>query len=165
MFARRNPCNGANLSMNHARIETIINYYALADGLVSGGQPTPEEFTALRDAGFQVLINLVPPDADMALANERKIIAALGMEYIHIPVIWDAPQVSDAQTFFDAMQSHRAKHVFVHCEVNYRASAFLYLYRRKYLGVDERQARQDLQWIWEPNATWKQFIEMVMTLE
>lgn len=148
--------------MNDARVETILNYYALDDGLVSSGQPSPEELAAIRDAGYQVIINLVPLHADMALADEREIVAALGMEYIHIPVIWDAPQAGDARMFFDTMQSHRAKHIFVHCEVNYRASAFLYLYRRKYLGTDEKKARQDLQWIWEPNATWKKFIEDVI---
>ncbi len=145
--------------MADARVETIFNYYALAEGLVSSGQPSPEEFAALCDAGYQLIINLVPPDAPMALANEKEVVANLGMEYIHIPVIWDAPQVSDVEKFFDAMQNNRDKKIYVHCEVNYRASAFLYLYRRKYLGVDEKQARHDLQWIWVPNATWTKFIQ------
>ncbi len=145
--------------MADARVETIINYYELGDGLVSSGQPSPDEFAAIRDAGYQVIINLVPTDAQMALAGEKEIVEHLGMEYIHIPVIWDSPQASDIEKFFHAMQTHRDKKVFVHCEVNYRASSFLYLYRRKFLGVDEKQARQDLQWIWAPNPTWKQFIQ------
>ena len=149
--------------MSDTRIETIINYYALADGLVSSGQPDADELAAIRDAGFQVLINLVPPDADIALAGERDIVDALGMQYIHIPVIWNAPQISDAQNFFDAMRAHAAHKVYVHCEVNYRASAFLYMYRRKFLGTDEKQARQDMLWIWEPNAIWAKFIDEVMT--
>ena len=145
--------------MTDARVETIINYYELADGLVSSGQPSPEEFAAIRDAGYQVIINLVPTDAQMALANEKEIVESLGMQHIHIPVIWDSPQVHDVENFFDAMQRNRDKKVFVHCEVNYRASSFMYLYRKKFLGVDEKQARQDLQWIWAPNETWKKFIQ------
>lgn len=145
--------------MAGARIETIINYYELADGLVSSGQPSPAEFSAIRDAGYQVIINLVPTDAQMALANEKEIVESLGMQHIHIPVIWDSPQVRDVENFFDAMQHNRDKKVFVHCEVNYRASSFMYLYRKKFLGVDEKQARQDLQWIWAPNETWKKFIQ------
>lgn len=144
--------------MADANVETIINYYALPDGLVSSGQPTPQEFAAIRDAGFQVIINLVPPDAKSALANEKDVVETLGMQYIHIPVIWNEPKVSDIQAFYTAMQNNRDKKVFVHCEVNYRASSFLYLYRRKFLGVDEKQARQDLQWIWAPNPTWTKFI-------
>lgn len=147
--------------MTDARVETIINYYELADGLVSSGQPSPEEFAAIRDAGYQVIINLVPVDAQMALANEKEIVENLGMQHIHIPVIWDSPLVSDVKKFFDAMQNNRDKKIFVHCEVNYRASSFLYLYRRKFLGVDEKQARQDLQWIWAPNPTWTKFIDDV----
>lgn len=145
--------------MSNANVETIINYYQLAEGLVSSGQPTPDEFVAIRDAGYQVLINLVPAKAQTALANEREIVEKLGMEYIHIPVIWNEPKAADVETYFDVMQKNRAIIVYTHCEVNYRASSFLYLYRRKFLGVDEKQARQDLQWIWAPNPTWTKFIE------
>ena len=145
--------------MPDARVETIINFYELPDGLVSSGQPTPEELALIKDAGYQLIINLVPANASMALANEKEIVESLGIEYIQIPVIWDSPQVTDVQQFFDAMQQNRDKKVFVHCEVNYRASSFLYLYRRKFLNVDEKQARQDLQWIWAPNPTWTKFIE------
>lgn len=144
--------------MTDARVETIINYYELVGGLVSSGQPTPEEFEAIRDAGYQVIINLVPPDAQMALANEARFVESLGLEYVHIPVIWNSPQKQDLEQFVDAMEKNKSKKIFVHCEVNYRASAFLYLYRRNVLGIDERQARQDLQWIWAPNETWKKFI-------
>lgn len=145
--------------MADARVETIINYYELSDGLVSSGQPTPEEFEALRDAGYQLIVNLVPTDASMALANEQEIVENLGMEYIHIPVIWDSPQVGDVEKFFSVMQNNRDKKMFLHCEVNYRASSFLYVYRRKFLGVDEKTARQDLQWVWAPNPTWTKFIK------
>ena len=80
------------------------------------------------------------------------------MDYVHIPVIWDSPQISDLTRFYEAMEQNRDKRIYVHCQVNYRASSFLYLYRLKYLGVDEKQARQDLQWIWAPNPTWTTFI-------
>lgn len=145
--------------MADARVETILNYYELPDGLVSSGQPTPEEFEALGDAGYQLIVNLVPTDASMALPNEQEIVENLGMEYIHIPVIWDSPQVGDVEKFFSVMQNNRDKKIFLHCEVNYRASSFLYLYRRKFLGVDEKTARQDLQWVWAPNPTWTKFIQ------
>src|SRR5260221_7766341 len=95
--------------MADARVETIINYYELAGGLVSSGQPTPDEFAAIRDAGYQLIINLVPGDAQMRFANEEQVVQGLGMEYIHIPVIWNSPQVSDVETFFDIMQQNRDK--------------------------------------------------------
>jgi protein tyrosine phosphatase (PTP) superfamily phosphohydrolase (DUF442 family) len=145
--------------MSKARVETIINYYELADGLVSSGQPTAQELAAIRDAGYQVIINLVPTDATMALESEKAIVEDLGLQYIHIPVIWDHPTPQNLDAFYEAMQTNRDKKVFVHCEVNYRASSFLYLYRRKSLGVEEKQARQDLQWIWVPNPTWTRFIQ------
>lgn len=148
--------------MSDAHIETIINYYELADGLVSSGQPNADELAAIRDAGYQVVINLVPSDQPDALPNEEAIVKKLDMEYIHIPVIWNSPQLSDFQQYVNAMAQHRGKKIFLHCQVNYRGSSFLYLYRRKYLGVDEKQARQDLQWVWAPNPTWTKYIQDVM---
>lgn len=148
--------------MPDARVETIINYYELDGGLVSAGQPTPDEFVALAGAGYELIINLVPVDAEMALADEREIVQGLGLEYVHIPVVWNAPQPGDVEAFFDTMRANPTKKIFLHCEVNYRASSFLYLYRRLILRVDEKQARQDLQWIWQPNPTWSKFIDDVI---
>ncbi len=150
--------------MADPRVEKIINFYELYDWLGSSGQPTPGEFKAIQAAGYQLIINLVPSDGETAIPNEGEIVKKLGLEYVHIPVIWDAPQVADALQFFDVMQANRGKKIFVHCQVNYRVSSFLYLYRTKILGVDEKQARQDLQWLWEPNATWRKFIEHVAAL-
>ncbi len=144
--------------MTDARVETIINYYELSDGLVSSGQPSPEEFAAIQRAEYEVIINLVPEDASMALANEQEVVEGLGMKYIEIPVIWDHPTAENLDAFYAAMDANQGKKVYVHCEVNYRGSSFLYLYRRRFRGTDEKQARQDLTWIWAPNATWTKFI-------
>ncbi|MEJ1977606.1 MAG: hypothetical protein WDN49_17380 [Acetobacteraceae bacterium] len=44
--------------------------------------------------------------------------------------------------------------VHVHCGANYRVSAFFYRYRRDVLGMDEAQARADLERIWQPEGVW-----------
>ena len=48
--------------------------------------------------------------------------------------------------------------VHVHCIANYRVSAFFYRYRRDVLGVDEGQARADLEALWQPDGVWAAFI-------
>jgi len=44
----------------------------------------------------------------------------------------------------------------VHCIANYRVSAFFYRYRRL-LGVDETEARADMERIWRPEGVWARF--------
>jgi hypothetical protein len=60
------------------------------------------------------------------------------------------------------MEANRARKVFVHCVVNYRVSAFMYLYRVLRLGVDPEDAIWDLRSIWEPDETWLAFINTAL---
>jgi hypothetical protein len=39
-----------------------------------------------------------------------------------------------------------------------RVSAFFYRYRRDVLGMDEADARADLEAVWRPDAVWAAFI-------
>jgi len=43
--------------------------------------------------------------------------------------------------------------------MNIRVSAFMYLYRYLKLGVLVSEARATMTTVWEPNATWQNFIE------
>jgi len=143
-------------------IEEIYNVLKLSDSILTAGQPTADQFTAIRDSGYQVVINLALPDSPRALPDEPTIVNAKGMEYIHIPVVWENPTLEDVEQFFKAMQSNTDKPVFVHCAANMRVSAFMYLYRRICEGVEEAIAMRDLHQIWTPNDRWQAFIEQVM---
>jgi protein tyrosine phosphatase (PTP) superfamily phosphohydrolase (DUF442 family) len=144
------------------QIEAIHNFLRLSDSVGTAGQPNESQFTAIKDAGYQIVINLALPDSTQALANERDLVAAQGLEYVHIPVLWDDPQVDDAIRFFATMQANTDKKVFVHCAANMRVSAFMYLYRILYQGMSEEEASQDLHRLWIPNDTWQQFIQDVL---
>ncbi|MCB8985184.1 MAG: protein tyrosine phosphatase family protein [Ardenticatenaceae bacterium] len=139
----------------------IYNFYPLNDRVASAGQPTAEEFTAVHQAGYQVIINLATTDSTQALLNERGIVAQLGLDYVHIPVIWNSPQRRDFEKFCQAMQAYDGRKIFVHCIANMRVSAFLYLYQR-HLGLPNAAARQILDAIWQPNPTWQQFIDDIL---
>ena len=70
----------------------IRNFLRIDDRLATSGMPQPDDFAALRQAGFDVVINLALPTSDNALPNEGELVSAQGMTYIHIPVNFDAPQ-------------------------------------------------------------------------
>jgi protein tyrosine phosphatase (PTP) superfamily phosphohydrolase (DUF442 family) len=140
-------------------IGDILNYRYISDKLVTSGQPTAEEFTLISRAGYQTVLNLAPPTAANALPNEQAIATNLGMNYINIPVVWDHPTMEDFKQFCDVMESHKEHPIFVHCAMNMRVSAFVYLYRRLIMGIPASEAYATMLTVWEPNATWQEFIE------
>jgi protein tyrosine phosphatase (PTP) superfamily phosphohydrolase (DUF442 family) len=142
-------------------IETIYNFLQLSSSIATSGQPTTEQFSYIRQAGYQVVINLALPESVNALPNERSIVAAQSMDYVHIPVLWEQPTMNDIDRFFAVMQANVNKSVFVHCAANKRVSAFMYLYRTIQQQVDEAIALRDLHKIWIPNDIWQAFIQQV----
>ena len=143
-------------------LEQLTNYYPISPLILTAGQPTAEQIALLGEAGCDVVINLARPSSPNALAEEAVLVAAQGMTYIAIPVVWEEPLLDDLARFFAVMEANRARKVFVHCVVNYRVSTFIYLYRVLRLGADPDEAIWDLRAIWEPDETWSAFIAAAM---
>ncbi|MGL5359219.1 MAG: protein tyrosine phosphatase family protein [Shewanella sp.] len=99
--------------------------------LLSAGLPSAAQFTELKQAGVDVVINLMPDSNQGAHQDEAQLVRQAGMEYVYIPVDWQNPTLADVDAFFKAMEQHASKDVLVHCMLNYRASAFTYLYQLK----------------------------------
>ena len=142
-----------------SRLAEIRNFHAISDKLGTAGQPDEDQFRLIREAGFEVVINLALPTSDNAIANEGSIVTSLGMSYFHIPVDFLCPQSKDFKLFCQLMEAFEGRPVFVHCAANMRVSVFVYLYRVIVQGVTIANAEQDLHAIWHPNPTWKQFID------
>ena len=136
----------------------IRAFLALSDTLATAGQPTEAQIAAVSAAGYEVVVNLAPPTSSSALPGEAGIVRAQGMEYVALPVEWEAPTVGDAEAFFDVMDANAGRRVFVHCAANMRVSAFVYLYRTLRQKTPEADAARDLHRIWEPNERWREFI-------
>lgn len=145
------------------KIESIFNFLQISDLIATAGQPTEQQIVAIKDAGYQVLINLAPlAKLETTLPHESSLVESLGMEYVHIPVIWNKPTLEDFDRFAQVMQANTNRPVFVHCAGNFRVSAFMYLYRRLYQNIDESQAQKDLHKLWVPDNVWQQFMRQVM---
>lgn len=122
--------------------------------------PTAVQMKEAAEAGVQIVINLAPHEAPDALADEAELVNSLGMEYINIPVTWRAPESEALLRFMDAMDAHRGKRILVHCEANYRASAFIMLYRVLRLGWNKADAIPVMEKMWNPEdfPVWEAFI-------
>ena len=142
-----------------ALVNDIYNYRQATPDLATSGQPREEQLAAIAAAGYSVIINLaLHDDPRYSLRDEASSVQAIGLEYIHIPVQFDAPTESDLVQFFDAMELHKDRRVWVHCAANMRVTAFLGLYRCIREGWSEDRAFALLREIWEPNEVWSKFI-------
>ncbi len=142
-------------------LEDICNFIALSYTVLTGGQPTEAQLAAAAGAGVQAVINLALTNSDNALPDEAATVRSLGMEYIHIPVVWDQPQRSDLERFMDEMESRQGRKLLVHCAMNYRASCFVALWRFLRHDWGTAQAYDFMHRVWDPQEypAWKAFIE------
>lgn len=143
-------------------LDSITNFFQILPLVGTAGQPAAAQLRAVCDAGFELVVNLAMPDSTEALADEATIVADLGLDYRHIPVVWLNPTLDDLAHFFATMDANRGRRVFVHCALNYRVSSFMYLYRVLRLADDEEAARWDLLSIWEPDERWSAFISTAL---
>jgi protein tyrosine phosphatase (PTP) superfamily phosphohydrolase (DUF442 family) len=149
---------GAAASASASGVEDIVNFRQYSATLSSSGQPTAAQLEAVADAGYERVVFLAFSDNDESLVNEDRLAKELGMEYAHIPVDWNAPRNSDFYMFAGLMEREPAKKTLVHCQVNFRASTFSFLYRVLYQDVPLDVAKEDLNSVWVPNDAWRKFI-------
>lgn len=123
--------------------------------------PTTEQMKSVAEAGVQVVINLAPHDVPDAIPNEQELVESLGMVYLSIPVNWSTPTKDGLNKFMDAMDAHKDRKIHVHCEANFRASAFIAMYRILRLDWKEEEAFAVMHTIWDEDTypIWKMFIE------
>lgn len=159
--SREDPVTAAE-QQGPAPLETVRNFQVVDDRLASAGQIAYDQVPEIRERGYEVVINLAVADEERN-AREGFHVAEAGLSYVHIPVDWQNPQVSDVRMFFDVMEANRDRKVFVHCFANMRASAFVYLYRTLVEGVPEDEALATMNAVWDPadQQQWADLIERV----
>lgn len=147
-------------------LEDARNFHRVSDVLLTAGQIYPEQVAALQSESVELIINLAVADPSRN-AEEPFAVQQAGINYVNIPVLWDAPTPRDLELFFAMMDARQGRKTLVHCFANFRASAFTYLYRVIREGVPEVDARKDLYAVWDEakfdeNPVWRTFINESM---
>ena len=140
-----------------------VNFVTFDGNLNTSGQPSITQLQRLSDEGYELVINLAPPDSYVSIHDEAYYIASSGVTYINLPVSWEKPAQNDFKQFSALLKIHRDKKVLVHCQANYRASSFVFLYRVIQEQADFEQTYQILQSVWQPDNTWESFIKTELT--
>jgi protein tyrosine phosphatase (PTP) superfamily phosphohydrolase (DUF442 family) len=139
----------------------ISNFHFVSEKLASSGLLDLGDYKHINQYGFKHVINLIPGDQ----AEERKTVESLGLSYEQIPVDWNEPTLQDFEDFVELMKKYGEDKIYIHCEANFRASTFVFLYRVTQLGVSQQTAKKDLMKIWHPSETWQGYIEKVLFAE
>lgn len=140
-------------------MQKILNYYQVSDKIATSGQPTQEQFDTIAKDGYKIIINLALASSSNAVPEEDAIVTDLGMVYIHLPVLWDAPQIDDVQIFCHLMNLNHLRKVWVHCAKNMRVSCFMYLYQKHILKMSEEKASYPMNKIWQPQGVWQELMQ------
>jgi protein tyrosine phosphatase (PTP) superfamily phosphohydrolase (DUF442 family) len=135
------------------------NVVEVSSRLVTSGQPAAEALAGLRAEGFEAVIYLAPPQVRDAVRDEQLIVARQGLVFINIPISFDNPTQADFETFAALLAGLGDRKVLVHCQVNFRASTMVFLYRAIKLKEQPQAAYADLQKVWSPNGPWRKLIE------
>ena len=140
--------------------EDIRSYHKIDERVITGGQPTEGQIRSAAEEGIQVLINLATLDPRYSLDDEAGLAQSVGLEYHHIPVVWEQPTAADFDAFVAVMRQSEAKRKLIHCAANYRVTAFYGLYAMQELGWSEAQADALRAVMWQRQyPVWDAFIQ------
>ena len=141
-------------------MKDIFNYLLLTDHLSSSGMPTPEQLREIAAEDVKFVVNLATPKSEGWMPEEGDVFQSLGVDYLSIRVDWENPTAQDLARFLDAMAAHEGQRVHVHCQANFRATAFIALYRVLRLGWERERAFEDARKIWrvEEYPVWDKFV-------
>ena len=139
------------------------NYVQVTPTLATSGVVPADEFAAICEAGYRVVINLLPNDNKYAIPDEESVVSTLGMQYVHIPIDIERPTLGDYERFEAAMDAASESPVWVHCAANWRVSALVGLYAQVRFGWSRERAGELVSGIWEPTPPWIRLAEHVLS--
>lgn len=146
------------------QLSQIDGFVPVSRQLATSGQPTQAQFELIKSAGYQVVLNLAMPTSSNWLPRESEILANLGLDYCHIPVLWEKPTLADFDQFCAVLEANQEHKLWVHCARNMRVSVMIYLYNRLRANLAHEVAWRYVEPVWQPNAVWLSFIEATLAL-
>jgi uncharacterized protein (TIGR01244 family) len=142
-------------------IENSYNFRRVSSRVTTSGVVPAEDLAGLREAGYDLLVNLLPDSSEHATDGESAIVGGQGIDYVHIPVDFAAPRREQLEEFAEVMEANSDKTIHVHCAANYRVSVFygLYAARKGWWSTEEADRHIGSIWTAGPDQVWRDFIE------
>ena len=144
--------------VTHATPLNAPNPVEISALLITSGQPTQQALAGLGNQGFQAVIYLAPSSVPDAVKDEPDLLKRQGIEFIHIPIPFNAPKEEQVVAVSEALVRLKDKKVLVHCQVNMRASTMVFLHRVVTLKEEPAQAYEAVSRVWSPEGPWRTLI-------
>jgi protein tyrosine phosphatase (PTP) superfamily phosphohydrolase (DUF442 family) len=135
------------------------NVVEISPQLVTSGQPSAAALGQLKALGFDAVIYLAPPTVGDAVRDEPLIVARQGLAFVNIPIRFDKPTEADFEAFAGVLGALRGRKVLVHCQINMRASAMVFLYRSVVLKEPPQPAQEAMNRVWSPDGPWRELLQ------
>jgi uncharacterized protein (TIGR01244 family) len=84
------------------------------EGVLSGGQPTPEQLAAAKEAGFETVINIRVP-GEPGTDSEQELVESFGMAYVSLPVRGATGMTEENARALAAALNEAEQPVLLHC--------------------------------------------------
>ena len=101
----------------------IDRFHRITERVAIGGQPTPEQITALSDDGFNAVINL-REETEINDGPQAHAARNSGMMFIRVPVSREAPADAAVERFLVATDDQALYPIYIYCLSGDRAAAF-----------------------------------------
>lgn len=103
----------------------IPNARLSEDGLLVGGQPSPQHFRAIQQAGYRMVVSL-RTEGEKGDEGERAAVERLGMKFVSLPVPGPSGLTEEnARTLSKVLSERDVLPAVVHCAIGERAAALL----------------------------------------
>lgn len=95
------------------------------DGVLTGGQPTPENLAQFKEQGVKTVVNLRSAAEEKDFADEAKTLEAAGIKYVHIPIDGKTGEGINEENAKKLAELMAEKPVVVHCASGQRVGALI----------------------------------------
>ena len=110
------------------------------EGVLTGGQPIPEQIEEMKQAGYRTIVNLRPAH-EMNDWDEAKSVSSLGMTYVSIPVAGGAGLTDEAvERLYEVVNNQNNYPLVVHCASGNRVGALFALMAARKQGKSAQEA-------------------------
>jgi protein tyrosine phosphatase (PTP) superfamily phosphohydrolase (DUF442 family) len=120
-------------------LQGVVNANQALPTVLTAGQPAPEHFRALKQAGVRVVIDIRAPEEPRGY-DEPKLLRELDIEYINITVTDGTLTNETLDRVTEAMRQHGEEPLLVHCASGNRVGGALVPYLMLDRGFTEDQA-------------------------
>jgi len=118
----------------------VPNWRMVEPGIYSSGQPAPDDWRDVAQAGVAAVVNLRPVSEQPGV-DEGAAVRAQGLEYHNLPIDSAADLDDEHVSRFGALIARlRGRGVLVHCGSGNRVGAMFALSRAREPGVTLQQA-------------------------